>query len=81
LTVPYTKTSTNRAGVAEPCLQIWDTNLGQTNGQTDTRTDTTRHWVALQLKRTEFQYFHETMLFNSQIHAIGRGNFVKPQIS
>ena len=46
----YQETSPNRAGVAEPCLKIWDRNLGQTNGQTDRRTDTTRHRVALQLK-------------------------------
>jgi hypothetical protein len=40
------ETSPNRAGVAEPCLKIWDKNLGQnlgqkfgTDGRTDGRTD------------------------------------------
>ena len=38
----HTQKSPNRAGVAEPQLQIWDNNLGQHLGQkfgTDKQTD------------------------------------------
>jgi hypothetical protein len=55
----YDKTSQNRAGVAKHRYKIWDENLGQMDGQTDT----TRYRGALQLKMKDIYKLDDTIFW------------------